>query len=177
MNTILKRIGIMVFVLLFGIFSMAASAFAAEEIDMSRDASVNVYFGADGTGFPNVEFSIYRVADISDSGEYTLAGDFAHYPVLVEDLDSSGWRALAQTLDTYVSRDQIEPLQTKKTGQDGRLCFEDLSAGIYLVTGSQYMNSNGIYTPEEPVSLKVQKVWNDDGCEEKRPEKITVSAD
>lgn len=185
---------------------MAMTAFASGNIETERQGSLSVYFGENGIGFSGVAFSIYQVADISEDGTYTLNDDFAQYSVSLEDLDSSGWRALAQTLDAYIARDKIVPLITQKTGQNGRFQLTGLSTGLYLVTGEQYVNDNSIYTPEpmlvsipglaadgtwayeidvsckferedttdSPVSRKVQKVWKDDGNEEKRPEDITV---
>ena len=101
-----------------------------------------------GIGFPEVAFSIYRVAGISADGIYTLAGDFEQYPVSLEDLDASGWRAVAQTLDAYAARDGITPLVTQETGPDGYFQLTGLSTGLYLVTGGQYVDGGVVYTPE-----------------------------
>lgn len=203
---ILKRFGTLLFVVLLGISCMAMTAFASGNIETGRQGSLSVYFGENGIGFADVAFSIYRVADISEDGTYTQTGDFAQYPVRLEDLDSSGWRALAQTLDAYAARDEIAPLMTRQTGTDGSFQITGLSAGLYLISGGQYMDEDIVYTPEpmlvsipglaadgtwaydvdvsckferedttdSPVSRKVQKVWKDDGNEEKRPNEITV---
>ena len=185
---------------------MAMTALASGNIETGRLGSVSVKFGENGIGFADAAFSIYRVADISEDGTYTLTGDFVQYPVRLEDLDSSGWRALAQTLDAYAARDEIAPFMTRQTGPDGSFQIAGLSAGLYLISGEQYMDDDIVYTPEpmlvsipglaadgtwvydtdvsckferedttdSPVSRKVQKVWRDDGNEEKRPEDITV---
>ena len=129
-------------------FSFGTTAFAYERIDTEQEASLTVYFGQDGDGFSGVEFQIYRVADVSALAQFTLTGDFAGYPVQVNGLDSSGWRALAQTLDGYVARDGLEPLQTARTGRDGSAAFDGLSAGLYLVTGDRYREGRYTYTPE-----------------------------
>ena len=185
---------------------MAMTAVASGNIETGRQGSLSVYFGENGMGFSEVAFSIYRIANISEDGTYTLTDDFAQYPVRLEDLDSSGWRALAQTLDAYAARDEIAPLMTRQTGLDGKFRITGLSTGLYLITGEQYIDGNIVYTPEpmlvsvpgraadgtwtydidvsckferedttdSPVSRKVQKVWKDDGNEEKRPNEITV---
>ena len=203
---ILKRFGTLLLVVLLGVSCMAMTAVASENIETGHQGSLSVQFEENGIGFADVAFSIYRVADISADGTYTLTGDFAQYPVRMEDLDSSGWRALAQTLDAYIARDGIVPLITQKTEQNGRFQLTRLSTGLYLIIGEQYVNGNSIYTPEpmlvsiprlatdgtwaydvdvsckferedttdSPVSRKVQKVWKDDGNEEKRPNEITV---
>lgn len=76
-----------------------------------------------------------------------LTDDFAQYPVSLEDLDSSGLRSLAQTLDAYVARDTLTPLLSQKTGEDGMVSFEGLSPGLYLVLGESYTQDNTVYTP------------------------------
>lgn len=185
---------------------MAMTALASGNIETGHQGSLSVQFEENGIGFADVAFSIYRVADISEDGAYTLTGDFAQYPVRLEDLDSSGWRALAQTLDAYAARDEIASLMTRQTGPDGSFQITGLSTGLYLISGGQYIDEDIVYTPEpmlvsipglsadgtwvydivasckferedttdSPVSRKVQKVWRDDGNEEKRPEDITV---
>lgn len=61
-----------------------SSVFAQEKVDISREASVKVYFEADGNGFADVEFCIYRIADVSEEGNFTLSGDFLDYPISLE---------------------------------------------------------------------------------------------
>ena len=94
-----------------------------------------------------MEFSLYPVAALTEEGEYALTDDFAQYPVSLEDLDSSGLRSLAQTLDAYVARDTLTPLLSQKTGEDGRVSFDGLSPGLYLVLGESYTQDNTVYTP------------------------------
>ena len=205
-QNILKRFGTLLFSVLLGVTCMAMTAFASGNIETGHQGSLSVQFEENGIGFADVAFSIYRVADISEDGTYTLTGDFAQYPVRMENLDSSGWRALAQTLDVYAARDEIASLMTRQTGPDGSFQITGLSTGLYLISGGQYIDEDIVYTPEPmlvsipglsadgtwvydivasckferedttdtPVSRKVQKVWKDDGNEEKRPEDITV---
>ena len=92
-------------------------------------------------------FSLYRVASLTEEEDDALTGDFAQYPVSLEDLDSSGLRSLAQTLDAYVARDTLTPLLSQKTGEDGMVSFEGLSPGLYLVLGESYTQDNTVYTP------------------------------
>lgn len=204
-KTLWKRTAAMLLALWLGVSCMAVTASARGDVDTGQAASLTVYFGEGGAGFSDVKFDIYRVADISNTGDYTLTGDFQGYPVSLEDLDSSGWRALAQTLASYAVRDGLNPLQAQKTGQDGRSHFPGLTVGLYLVTGDSYKEEGTAYTPEPMlvslpilaeddewlydvevsckfdsetipafVERKVQKVWKDDGNEEKRPEEIAV---
>lgn len=159
-NVVLKRLGITLFICLFGISFMAITAFASGSTEPNRETSLSVYFGEDGEGFSGVEFSVYRVASISADGTYMLTEEFTHYPVSVDGLDSSGWRALAQTLDSYVTRDGLMPLQEERTGQDGWIRIAELPAGLYLVIGNQYRLGNTIYTPE-PILISLPGLSED----------------
>ena len=123
------------------------TAFAYGTIDTGREASLTVYFGRNGNGFSDVEFQVYRVAEVSASAKFTLTGDFADYPVQVNGLDSSGWRALAQTLDGYVARDRLKPLDKEKTDRDGEAVFTGLKPGLYLVTGDRCRKGRYTYIP------------------------------
>lgn len=147
-NTFRRRVTAILCSLLVGLSWAVTTVFAVDNGDIEQNASLTVYFGKNGEGFADVEFSIYRIAEISQDGSYTLTGDFKNYPVNLENLTSSGWRALAQTLDAYAARDHLQSLQVKKTGQDGQVVFSGLSTGLYLVKGEQYEKEGHIYTPE-----------------------------
>ena len=147
-QNILKRFGSSLLFFFLGVACMGMTAFASRNIETGRQGSLSVQFEENGIGFSDVAFSIYWVADISENGTYTLTGDFEQYPVRLEDLDSSGWRALAQTLDAYAVRDEIAPLMSQQTGPDGSFQITGLSTGLYLISGGQYMEEDIVYTPE-----------------------------
>ena len=136
------------FMVLLLLSCFGATAFAYETVDIGRETSLAVYFGKDKAGFSGVEFRAYRVAEVSEAVQFTLTGDFTDYPVTVNGLDSTGWRALAQTLDGYVARDSLSPLQTARTGTDGYAKFSALPTGLYLVVGDRFREDRLTYTPE-----------------------------
>ena len=202
---ICKRVMAVLFSVWLGVSCMSVAAFAGGKIDTEREVSMSVYFGEEAKGFSDVSFDIYFVAEMNESGDFALLGDFMNYPVSFENLNSSGWRALAQTLNAYAQRDSLRPLRQEKTTIDGSVSFEKLTVGLYLVVGESYIKGNTAYTPEPMlvslpgteeggewiydvklsckydsetiptrVERKVQKVWKDDGNEEKRPESISV---
>lgn len=123
---------------------LAVPAAAYQDIDTHRTASLTVRF----KDFSGVEFSIYRVASVSENCVFTLTGAFRDYPVSVNGLNSSGWRALARTLDSYVARDDPAALRTGETNRSGRVSFSGLPTGLYLVVGEQYQEEEWTYTPE-----------------------------
>lgn len=117
-------------------------------IDVDRETSLSVFFGKGVEGFPGVEFRLYRIADVSDTARYTLTGAFEDYQVSLEGLDSSGWRALAETLSGYIARDGIVPDMTVTTDQAGNADFGSLETGLYLVEGESYAAGGYTYLPE-----------------------------
>ena len=143
-----RRGGAALLALLLAMACFTVSVLAREDIDLDSSSSISVYFGSGSRGFSGVDFSLYRVADVSESGEYTLTGDFRRYDVSLDGLDSSGWRALAQTLDAYAARDGLDPLQEGETGSGGRAYFTGLRPGLYLVSGERYISGGAVYTPE-----------------------------
>lgn len=139
-------------------------------------------------------FSLYKIADIADDN-YTLTQDFAEYKVDLDIEDSETLRELADILEGYVQRDNIEPLKEGHT-DNGQLVWNDLEIGIYLVVGERvndevYVRTFSpalIYTGNQSsieitpkyedneiklINKKVMKVWKNDN-ESVRPSSIQV---
>lgn len=97
------------------------------------------------------EFSLYRVADMTENREFTLTGKFADCPVSLENLDTEGWKTAAQTLAVYAEKGKaegtIQPDQTGKTDDEGMLKWENLGTGLYLVLGSKTEDETYLYEP------------------------------
>ena len=90
-----------VFCLLLAVILLAAllpQALAAGLIETDRPVTLTVRFFHDKVPVSGAPFSLYRVADVSAYGEFTLTGDFKDDPVRLDDRSSDGWRALAETL-------------------------------------------------------------------------------
>lgn len=92
-------------------------------------------------------YALYGVADFSETGEFVIREPFSKYPIVIQGLDSEGWRALAETLAGYVERDEIEPLDKKETDDKGHLTWNNLQKGLYLVLGEQIKKEQYLYTP------------------------------
>ncbi len=137
------------------------AAHAMERPDISREATLVLSYQSEGKKLENVSFQLYRVADMSDSIRFTLAGDFKAYPVQVNNLDSSGWAAAAQTLATYAKADGISPLKEGKTDKEGLLDFGKLQTGLYLIVGETVKQGNKTYTTA-PSLLSLPGLLEDD---------------
>ena len=121
-------------------FLCTSAAWAAEEITQDNRAQLYIQYqvdGGDGDTQPaaGLPVQIYRVASVSPQGVYSLTEQFESYPVIVNGLDHTGWRALADTLAAYAARDGIKPLLERRTDSMGQVQFSDLEVGLYLVKG------------------------------------------
>jgi hypothetical protein len=141
-----KAWGIAVTVALL-VFSVSLPAFASSVIDRNRLGSITIHLSAadfDGTESPaGVQFSVYKVAGLSDSGKYYLTNDFLSSGLNLEQL-STAYEASAASkeLANYVSSNKINGIAAT-TDANGTVSFQNLSLGYYLVL--QLYDSNNPY--------------------------------
>ena len=119
--------------LLFSMLLVTTAAQAAEKpnaaVDTSRSCTLTLQYAASGQ-----TVQLYRAADISSNGRYTLCGAFAGYGIFMPAGNGQAeWDALRDTLLAYIAADALAPDGTAVTGADGRAVFTGLSAGMYLV--------------------------------------------
>lgn len=127
-------------------------------VKAAGNESILVHAAYGGTNVPGMEFKVYKVADYSESGQFTVSSKFAGYvdsvsylsvlngstPLQDTDLsDSSKVQSLADTLYGKTVTDGIKEDATGKT--DGN--------GLYSVTGLD----RGVYLVVAPSSLKIDK--------------------
>lgn len=130
-----------VFVCILGlVFPMNASA---------EEASYGLTLQCEAEG---TQFSLYRIADYTLNETYTLVEPFAASSSKLKgldklnDLDSEGLRTLANTLEEWVEAEDIKPVSTKKVEKES-VFWENLSRGLYLITGTQTRDEKYLYTP------------------------------
>ena len=82
--------------------------------------------------------------------EYVRTEIFAaeRCPVQLDFKDMSRWKEMAETLEIYVRRDHLTPIETGKTDLNGKLKFENLEEGIYLVIGETKISGRNRYIPD-----------------------------
>lgn len=131
--------------------ALGASAGAADmsAVDLTRKCSLTVVYAGDGVPFEGLNIEIYRMAELAD-GVYTLAGDFASYPVDISHVTTQAeWRTVAETLASYVVTDGLVPTAAKKTDENGEAVFTDLGVGMYLVLAKQHRHGHAEYLFED----------------------------
>lgn len=124
-------------------------AMAASTDNENEKCSFVISFTAEDKKAADVEFKIYRVADISSSNSFSVTERFKVYPVSYAGInDPANWSKLAQTLSGYVVADKLTADSTAKTTENGRAYFSELPVGLYLVIGSPYTSGDTTYTPQ-----------------------------
>ena len=119
------------------------------------DPSLTIHYGAGKT-----EFSLYRVADFSETGIFKVVEPFDKYADTIKGLktmeehDSDDWRNLAVTLESLVTEKGIRAAEKKFTDEKGNVEWKDISKGLYLLLAKQTKDSKYIYTPS-PILVTV----------------------
>lgn len=147
------------------------------------------------------DVSVYRVAQLSESGEAKATPAFAKYNISFTENDRV--QSAAELAD-YVIRDKITPDASVKTDSVGEITLTGLQTGIYLITSATLTQGNtllnfqpllldlpmidedtGVYAYEvaavpKPVRREILKelnvivLWKDVGFESKRPDSVTI---
>lgn len=143
-----------------------ARAIIYDRIDVDREGSLAVRL-LDGTEpLPGARFSLWRVADVASDASFTLTGEFAGYRVDLSQLESSEWRAAAQTLAAYAARDGLVPDAMVETDADGRADFGPQKTGLYLLVADEFEYNGRVWQVESALvsvpDLDDSGAWNYD---------------
>ncbi len=107
----------------------------------------------------DVEYKIYKVGVMDGHDGYELIDEFAAYSVNLFE------QTAASTLEGYVQRDDITPLDVKFSDANGTVTFDNLPIGAYLVLGDSYVVEEGTkkttYTPN-PVVVSIPSADEED---------------
>ena len=119
--------------LLLFMLLVTTEAQAAEKpnaaVDTSRNCTLTLQYAASGQ-----TVRLYRAANISSNGRYTLCGAFAGYGIFMPAGNGQAeWDALRDTLLAYIAADALAPDGTAVTGADGSLQYVFTKPGWYTV--------------------------------------------
>ena len=129
---------------------LPAAVFAQGQIDTEQDSSVTLHYLDEKTPVPEAAFALYRVADISATGKFSLTGEFTDaekYPISLDCEDTAAWLELASTLKGLVQKHAAVPQKTAVTGTDGSAAVSGLKPGLFLVLGNPSRANGYDYTP------------------------------
>ena len=133
-------------VMLIALFTNAV--LAEPKIDTEQKTSLTICYNVEKNPVSGIKFQLYRVADLSSAGSFTVTDAFAGYALSFTGLTSDGWTDLARTLEGYVIRDQLNPAMEGETDENGTIFFPDCAIGLYLLVGDQHTSGQYTYTPQ-----------------------------
>ncbi len=143
-SQIVKTIGVafVLLALVLNFFRVNAN----EAFDTNKAVELTIDYRPDGTASNDVEFSIYKVADVDANARFTWYGDFKKFDGNIElsGLNQEGWRNLGLTLKGYVDAEKISATKSNKTSE-GTANFTDIEQGLYLVVGEKHNLNEKVY--------------------------------
>lgn len=145
-------------------FSAGTAAFAANRsIDFGEKGSISVTLresGGEHKPIPGATITLYQVANIESENHnlrYVFTEEFKDSGVSLRDLKAEG---LAEHLTAYAKENKLIGV-TKTAGKDGKVTFDNLDLGLYLV--AQEGTVSGYY-PVAPFLVAVP-MTNEDGTD------------
>ncbi len=179
-----------------------STANAKESIVLNKPCSLELVYRNGKTALSGIDVTIWQAADLKEDLSYTLHGDFTSYPIDLTAIKSSTeWNTITTTLYNCASADKMKGI-TASTNSEGKVLFEGLSCGIYLVAPVSTnavsfaanlvavpgMEKDGTWTydvtaipkpdtekpPEPSAEYQVTKLWKDYGDGNGRPTSVSV---
>lgn len=143
----LKKTWITVFAIVLLAISMSVPVLAAPTIDMSKLGSIKIDVTGVYGSLSGIEFSVFKVANLSGSGVYSLTSDFSGSGVVLKNLTTaSAASAASKTLASYVTTNSIAGTKGS-TNSSGIVTFDKLSLGYYLVVQTVTSTTSSVSSP------------------------------
>lgn len=148
MKKIKKNMVVLLMIISF-ILCLPVQLFAADDMGIKLENRLKLsYQDAEGP-LTKAKFSLYFVAAVDEYGEMTVTDDFSGYPVQIHAESDGDWNTLASTLESYVLRDKLVPVNEGKTDDQGIISFPTgtnmLENGLYLVVGTRHTQDGYVY--------------------------------
>ena len=105
---------------------------------------------------------ISRVAELNTDGSFDAVGEFERLPIDLEELVMTDMESAVETLGIYIGLNDIAPLCTGATDEEGKIEFNALEPGLYLVCGEDFVFDGYTYSVD-PVLLFTPSYDNSTG--------------
>lgn len=139
-NNGIKRLSAATLVVLLLFALMPLTVVFAEDTD--ADFGVTISYRDGDKSLVGAEFKLFFVAYVDETGKSTPTSAFEQYFGMIG-TDS------AATLEAYILRDNITPIDSGKTDANGIICFptaeKKLERGIYLIIGERHEQNGKFY--------------------------------
>lgn len=202
----MNRIKYIILCLVVAILLIPTNTYAVDKINFNKPIIVTIDYASDDIVLSGNVFNLYRVASVSEDGEYTPLEQYSKYKEDMQSENGSVLDSLAITLFGIISQQEIKPTEKEITDENGQASFYNIEHGLYVAYTDTYKCPNGdmyytmpfivqvpgvvnnewvyIHTVKPKIkyvaeggtfSLSVNKTWDDDGFENKRPTTIKVN--
>lgn len=112
--------------------------------------SITLEYSHNGTGFADLDIRIFRVGEYASDGNYRLVKPFDGFPVKINGITSQKeWKDAAVTLSAYAVANQVSPDAKASTDKAGKVTFQELKTGVYLVGGLSTSDDTHVYEFED----------------------------
>ncbi len=124
---------------------LCGSAHGADAISTDCPCRLLVQYSHQGQIFAGEVVELYRVAVVTEDGQYLTIDDFAPYPAALERLtDPNAWDTVTTELTVYADTANVPPTLTAVVDPDGYARFHGLQPGLYLLSGVKGENKNAV---------------------------------
>lgn len=137
MKKVMKRIQKILITCLMIMICLSQPAYASK----AKKGSLTTTYPCAG-----IEVQLYHVANEGKNSKFILEDRFSQYPIGLTNKTKDEWAGQAKALETYIHRDNVEADYTKQTDSSGKVSFEQLPRGLYLVTAKVHEEDGYIYT-------------------------------
>jgi hypothetical protein len=114
------------------------------------------------TPIEEAPFALYHLATVESDGTVSLDESFEDAQVIPigyvdeDEYVGSDWNTFASTFESYIlvedaEGESISPIAEGETDNDGKLVFDSLEQGIYLLTGESCERNGDLYVPTASV--------------------------
>lgn len=146
---------------------LSCTVSAAGPIDLSQTAQLHLTAQCGELSIEGLEFSLYRISSIDETGELSVLPRFAAYEELVNirGKNDAQWQESAQTLENEILQNALTPDTSVFTSDGGIAVVEDLPLGLYLVLPSGVVLNGYVYSAAPfflllPEQSQSDNTWN-----------------
>ncbi len=143
----MKRYRFVLLVLLLTIL-FPAQVHAAGSIDLMRDSSIVISYQDEEKALTGAVFAAFRVASVNEFGRITPLEDFEQFDVNITGENAEGWKRMSGALEDHILQSAITPTASGTIDEQGILLLEKIPQGLYLISGTQHIQDQMIYTTD-----------------------------
>ena len=111
-----------------------------------KERSIKLICRKDDITLQGMSWQLYRIGERTGSG-LALTGEFARYPVDINDISEENVAQKAKTLESYAIADAVQSIASGRTDENGELVFGGLGNGLFLAVGKILQVGNTYYVP------------------------------